>query len=33
LPDELPTTRTDLAHKIWDTLRELGIWNFSVKFN
>lgn len=25
LPDELPATRTDLAHKIWDTLQELGI--------
>ena len=36
LPNELPDTRTDLAHMIWDTLQELGtvhgIWHFSVKF-
>ena len=36
LPDELPTTRTDLAHTVWDTLQELGtvhgIWHVSVKF-
>jgi len=32
LPNELPDTRTDLAHMIWDTLQELGTWHFSVKF-
>jgi hypothetical protein len=31
LPDELPTTRTDLAHKIWDTLHELGRWHFAFQ--
>ena len=32
LPDEFPTTRTDLTHKIWDTLQELSTWHFNVKF-
>jgi len=31
LPDELPTTRTDLAHKIWDTLQELGTWHLAFQ--
>ena len=31
LPDELPMTRTDVAHKIWDTLQELGTWHLAFQ--
>jgi hypothetical protein len=31
LPNELPTTRTDLAQMIWDTLQELGTWHLTYQ--
>jgi hypothetical protein len=31
LSDELPASRIDLVHKIWDNLQELGMWHAAVQ--
>lgn len=32
LPDELPATRIDLAHKIWGNLQESGMFHAAVQW-
>ena len=31
LNGEPPNARTDIAHMIWDTLQELGIWHLAFQ--